>query len=807
MRPTSRSPTPRAPARAGETAAAPFHRGHFVIPEGELVLVVGPTGSGKSTLLRCVNGLVPHFSGGTLQGTVTVGGRDTRQHRPRDLADLVGFVVQDPTASFVTDTVEEEIAYGMEAMGVDATAMRRRVEETLDLLGLADVRSRPLRDLSGGQQQRVAIGAVLAAGPRILVLDEPTSALDPVAAEDVLATLNRLVHDLGITVVVAEHRLERVIHHADHVVLIRDGVVSGLLEPEPRRWCPPRSTRPSSGWAGRWLVAAAAVDPRRAPPGREGARAPRRAVPSVTAAADPQPASPAVEVDGLSVRRGGVVALRGVSLEVRPGEVVAVMGRNGAGKSTLLASLVGQARRSAGSVRLGTLDPAGAAPAEVVRRAGMVPQDPALILYAESVADECAAADRDFALPAGHTAAVLDEIVPGLDGRPAPPGPLRGAAGLLALAVVLASEPGVVLLDEPTRGLDYAAKRRLVDLLRGLATRGHAVVLATHDVELAAEVATGSWSWPRARSSPTARPRAVLPASPAFAPQVSKILHPLHFLTVDQVAAALWLAVGCPASSDHCGCSCAAPAGHGLWRWPSASSAWSRSAGPSRRLARSSASSGTAATPRSLRRPHGPAGLVLLAEMTSGGVDAKGIAVLGALAAAGGALRVLSAGTAGLEPMFFLLVIAGRVLGASKGFLLGAIALLTSAFLTAGIGPWTPFQMIARGWVAMGGGLLPRVTSRAERWLLAAYGLVCGMVYGAVMNLWFWPFMGSTAPAGAGFVPDAGAGVNLGHYAVFYAHDLAGLGPASGAPDRRAHPGGQRAAAAGTAPERAPGPL
>src|SRR5512145_3099773 len=161
----------------------------FRIPEGELVLVVGPTGSGKSALLRCINGLVPHFSVRTLQGSVTVDRRDSRDHRPRDLADLVGFVVQDPMSSFVTDTVEEEIAYGMEALGVDATAMRRRVEETLDLLGLADVRSRPLRDLSGGQQQRVAIGAVLAAGPRILVLDEPTSALDPVAAEDVLATL------------------------------------------------------------------------------------------------------------------------------------------------------------------------------------------------------------------------------------------------------------------------------------------------------------------------------------------------------------------------------------------------------------------------------------------------------------------------------------------------------------------------------------------------------------------------------------------------------------------------------------------
>jgi energy-coupling factor transport system substrate-specific component len=160
--------------------------------------------------------------------------------------------------------------------------------------------------------------------------------------------------------------------------------------------------------------------------------------------------------------------------------------------------------------------------------------------------------------------------------------------------------------------------------------------------------------------------------------------------------------------------------------------------------------------------------LALLAEMTSGGIDAKTIAVLGVLAAAGGALRVLSAGTAGLEPMFFLLVVAGRALGATRGFMLGALALLASAFLTAGVGPWTPFQMIAAGWVCLGAGLLPRATGRAERWLLAAYGLVCGLAYGVVMNLWFWPFLGSSAPAGAGYVPGGGAATNIGHYAVFY---------------------------------------
>lgn len=160
--------------------------------------------------------------------------------------------------------------------------------------------------------------------------------------------------------------------------------------------------------------------------------------------------------------------------------------------------------------------------------------------------------------------------------------------------------------------------------------------------------------------------------------------------------------------------------------------------------------------------------LVLLAEMSSGGVDAKTVAVLGVLAAAGGALRVLSAGTAGLEPMFFLLVVAGRALGARLGFMLGALALLASAFLTAGVGPWTPFQMIAAGWVCMGAGLLPRASGRTERWLLTAYGLFCGLAYGLVMNLWFWPFLGGSAPAGAGYLPDAGAATNLGHYAVFY---------------------------------------
>jgi len=160
--------------------------------------------------------------------------------------------------------------------------------------------------------------------------------------------------------------------------------------------------------------------------------------------------------------------------------------------------------------------------------------------------------------------------------------------------------------------------------------------------------------------------------------------------------------------------------------------------------------------------------LVLLAEVSAGGLDPRTVAVLGVLAATGGALRVLSAGTAGLEPMFFLLVLAGRVLGRSTGFVLGALAVLTGAFLTGGVGPWVPFQMVSAGWVALGAALLPPATGRAERVMLAAYGLGAGLLYGAVMNLWFWPFMGASAPTGAGFVPGAEVSSNLGHYAAFY---------------------------------------
>jgi energy-coupling factor transport system ATP-binding protein len=501
------------------------------IDEGELVLVVGQTGSGKTTLLRAINGLVPHFTGGTLAGRVTVAGRDTATHHPRDLADVVGVVPQDPLSSFVTDTVEEELAYGMECLGVAPVTMRRRVEETLDLLGLADVRDRALLSLSGGQRQRVAIGAVLTSHPRVLVLDEPTSALDPGAAEEVLATLQRLVHDLGITVVMAEHRLERVLEYADRVVHV-PGNGQPIVVGEPADIMVSSPVAPPVVRLGRlvgWTPLPLSVrDARRlAPRLREQLQARQRETVTIAAAAGhAQHAgrAPVVSVDGTQASYGRVPALRGVTLDISAGEIIALMGRNGAGKSTLLSTLVGLRRPDAGTVRIDGVDPASLTGPRLIGRVGLVPQDSSDLLTRDSVADECADADRDASVAAGSTRALLARIAPDISADAHPRDLSEGQRLALALAVVLVASPAVLLLDEPTRGLDYPTKDRLSSLLRELAAAGHAIVLATHDVELAAETATRVVVLADGEVVADGPTATIVVGSPLFAPQVAKIL-------------------------------------------------------------------------------------------------------------------------------------------------------------------------------------------------------------------------------------------------------------------------------------------
>ncbi len=524
-------------------AAAPALAGvDLEVAEGELCLVVGRTGSGKTTLLQAVNGLVPRFTGGLLTGTVTVAGRSTADHPPRELADVVGMVGQDPAAGFVTDTVEEELAYAMGNLGVAPDVMRRRVEDALDLLGLHPLRQRPLRALSGGQQQRVAIGAAMTAAPRVLVLDEPTSALDPAAAEDVLAALTRLVHDLGVTVMIAEHRLERVVQYADQILLLPGGgapvelgapaeimVHSPVAPPVVElgrlaRWSPlPLSIRDARRLAEPLRRQLAGVEPPE-PPERDGATT---------------PGDPSVVIRGLHAAYGSVVALRGVELELGAGQVVAVMGRNGSGKSTLLAHVAGLRAPQVGTVTVDGANPSDLAPRQAIRRVGLVPQDPMLLLNGTSVGAECHDNDHDAELATGTTRVTLDRLTTGVDDATHPRDLSEGQRLALALALVLAPAPPVVVLDEPTRGLDYQAKDHLVGLIGELAEAGHLVVLASHDVEVVVRVARRVVVLAEGEVVADGPARQVVAHSPVFAPQVAKVLAPAAWMTVAEVDQAL----------------------------------------------------------------------------------------------------------------------------------------------------------------------------------------------------------------------------------------------------------------------------
>ena len=509
---------------------------NLTIAEGELVLVIGPTGSGKSSLLRLINGLVPHHTGGILAGDISVNGVSTQMTKPGGMAHLIGIVGQNPANGFVADTVEEELAFGMEVLNLPNDVMRKRVEEVLDLLSLAALRNRSIATLSGGEQQRVAIGAALVTHPKVLVLDEPTSALDPIAAEEVLSILHRLVHDLGLTVVIAEHKLERVIQFADRIVYINGDGAANVGTPEEILMQSPIAP-PIVHLARALRLKEIGVTVREM---RRMTTHLRETIASHPVADSQKPTETVISIDKLTVSYENQTALNNITSTICAGEIVAVMGRNGAGKSSLLKAIAGVNRASAGVIKVLGDDPYDLQGKKRREAIGFIPQEPSDLLYGQSVSIECAQADRDNELPAGTTYEVLQQLVPGISLTTHPRDLSEGQRLGLALSVVLSSNPSILILDEPTRGLDYEAKNELTRMLVNFAaTFGKAVLLATHDVELVAELANRVIFIADGDIVADGTTLDVLLSSPAFAPQVAKVVSPQPWLRVKDVVAAI----------------------------------------------------------------------------------------------------------------------------------------------------------------------------------------------------------------------------------------------------------------------------
>lgn len=511
------------------------------VEAGEFVLVAGPSGSGKSTLLRCLNGLVPHFTGGTLSGQVMVNGLDALAQGPHALSRHVGFVLQNPEAQAVLDRVEPEIAFGLENAAIPTQEMRVRVEEVLDLLDLTALRERPLTKLSGGERQRVAIASALALRPQILVLDEPTSQLDPQSAEEVLRVLVRLNEDLGLTIILAEHRLERVLRYVDRITYMENGriTVDDFVQPAVAQvpQLPPlvRLAR-ELGWNPLPLTV------------KEGRHHARKTRVQGSGGAGEKgsltplpPCSPALlKANDISFAYNGRATLNQVSLQVNPGEVVAVMGRNGAGKSTLLKCLMGLLEPKSGKVLLNGVGVNGRDVADISREAAYLPQNPDDLLFAETVCEELTITLRNHdLLHKNGVAGMLDQLGLGHVAGEYPRDLSVGQRQRVALGAVTITQPKLLLLDEPTRGLDYDAKETLVSIWKQWLADGMGLLLVTHDVELVAQVADRVILLSQGEviaAGPTAE---ILSTSPLFAPQISRLFPNSGWLTVEDALAGM----------------------------------------------------------------------------------------------------------------------------------------------------------------------------------------------------------------------------------------------------------------------------
>ena len=505
------------------------------IAPGEFVGVIGPSGAGKSTLAATLCGAIPHHYRGSFYGAAHVDGRDTCEISLTDIARVVGSVAQDIDAQMVASVVEDELLFGLENFGVAHDRIEERMQRALDAAGIADLRHREIATLSGGQKQKVAIAAILALGPRVLVLDEPTAALDPVSSRMVFETLREVNRRAGVTVVVIEQMVALLSEFCGRIVVMDEGRIA--LDGTPREVFAhagelrrigvdsPRVARVYNSLAARGLVrgeepclnvaeaadmierlvsnrtsATGAPTPRASAgaPAPEPASTPGRpavvpASESAPAAARPSATAPVVlSVEGASFAYpGGGGAVRDLDLTVRAGELVGVVGQNGAGKTTLTKLVNGLLKPQRGRVVSAGLDTRTTPVSAIAAHVATLFQNPDRQICKETVLDEVAFGLELHGTPATEAreraAAVIERF--GLDPADAPFSLSRGQRQMVALASVVVLDPQLVILDEPTSGLDYRECMTVMETVRDMASRGSAVLMVCHDMEVVSDFA------------------------------------------------------------------------------------------------------------------------------------------------------------------------------------------------------------------------------------------------------------------------------------------------------------------------------
>lgn len=479
----------------------------LTIDKGEFILLTGPSGCGKTTFCRTLNGLIPHFYNGDMKGEVTVTGFNVREHPTYKLAQHVGLIFQNPDNQIFALTVEKDVAFGLENQGVPKDKMREEISWALETTGIDHLKDRATHEMSGGQKQRLAIASILAMKPKVLVLDEPTSFLDPLGAERIFRVLDTLNKEYEMTILLIEHRVDLATQYVDRVIIFSDGQIA--IQGSPEEVFTDETTRLVGVGIPRVIELSDRLKSKgilldRTPLNptmlveqlqdrikRENAS--RKAVdPDLDLYTGEQWVNPIIEIEGVTFSYPSVdKALDDVSLTIHKGEFVAIMGENGAGKTTLVKHLNGLLRPQEGRIKIDGADIADLSVANLARKVGLVFQNPDDQLFSENVEEEISFALRNFGFGSDVIDKRVDWAVNLLDlerYRKSSPFILSGGERKrVALGSVLAWDPEIVVLDEPTIGQDYAQKERLRHFLMQLRTQGKTIVIVTHDVEFVAE--------------------------------------------------------------------------------------------------------------------------------------------------------------------------------------------------------------------------------------------------------------------------------------------------------------------------------
>lgn len=509
------------------------------VPAGQFVLIVGASGSGKSSLVRAIAGVIPDFYGGVYGGNVYLNNQDIRNMSRRAVAKTAGLLFQDPESQLVMSNVEQEIVFGMENLGLPNSLMKRRLVEVTNALGLSDHLQSFIPELSGGQKQKVALASILAMQPEILLLDEPTSQLDPVAAEEILSIIKRLNEENGITVIMAEQRLERCFHLADRVLVMDEGqIVYDHHAPEAITYW---ALNNNCAFIPPLARLFAGVEYPEIPTTVKQGRRILKSFSSISESnlkSLPSAGKKLVEIKEdqdqpvLEVKNlwftfaNGQEALKNIDLRLRSGDFTVIMGANGAGKTTLIKHISGLLKPGRGTVKVLGRDTKKLSVEELAPRVGYLAQDPNDYLFLPTVREELAFTLQNLHLPDnGIIQEMLSRLKLDCYQNVNPRDLSTGERQRVALASILVTRPPILLLDEPTRGLDYQLKKELGDMLLELQAQGTTIVVITHDVEFAAEYASAILLMSQGSIIEYGSKYDMLSGSTFYSPQINKLFH------------------------------------------------------------------------------------------------------------------------------------------------------------------------------------------------------------------------------------------------------------------------------------------